>query len=85
MFQLDNDLKYTESTTFNGTIELFTNTTKIINLTEDLNHWSSSSMISVNNCIYSSFYKITYNNNPLNVFHLITFRRFYVVPFLRCR
>lgn len=78
MFQLDKDLKYNESTKFNETIELF-NTTKRSILTEDLSHWSSSSMISVNYCIYSkSIYKFT--NYVLDVFHPFVFRHFYVVP-----
>lgn len=48
MFQLDTDLiKYSESPKLNETIEFVSNTTKLLNLTEDLTRWSSSSTISV--------------------------------------
>ncbi|XP_025425157.1 adenylate cyclase type 2 isoform X2 [Sipha flava] len=48
---LDTDLQYTESPKVNETIELISsNTSKIINLTEDLTHWTSSSIVSAFLC-----------------------------------
>jgi len=47
---LDTDFKYMDRTKFNETIELFSNATKIMNLTEDLSRWSSSPTISAFLC-----------------------------------
>ncbi|VVC38262.1 Hypothetical protein CINCED_3A006823 [Cinara cedri] len=47
---LDTDLKYAKIIKLNETIEFYSNTSKITNLTEDLTSWSSSSIISAYLC-----------------------------------